>query len=251
MKNDILVIIPHASTKRPRELKKEWLTKNQEYLLRSGDAETDRYSELLYDFRRIIGNQQLLFPFSQVYINVCRHPQKLGEICPYEICGKKIYKKDISDQLREILVQKYATPFFDEIRNFKGSIILSGHTTISGHSSLEDINLPHQIIISNIIEKGSRTRKFAPDKLIRIYVEELRKRLPDISIGVNSVYVEVYDYICDRFGWQKGRKGTPIIHQETDESLYIIDNRLDLKKLKMLKTLFAEALVETDKRFKK
>ena len=88
-------------------------------------------------------------------------------------------------------------------------------------------------------------RKFAPDDLVKIYVNELRKRLPGVAIGINSAYMDVDEYICDRFGWRSSGSGIPIIHQETDENLYIKNNKLILKKLNQLRDIFAEALLET------
>lgn len=248
MKKEILVIIPHSSRKRPREIKKGWLSNNQRSLLYSGSSETDRYSELLYDFRNILNNQQILFPISQIYINICRHPDKLDEIFPFEIRGKKIYNQDISAGLRKQLIQKYTIPFYKKIEQFKGNIVLNGHTTTSDHPSLNQ-KLSYQIVISNIQEEGNKVRKFAPDKLVRIYVEELRKRLPRVKVGFNSVYIDIYDHFCDKFGWKSNGKGIPIIHQETDEGLYIKDNKLDRGKLNKLRIAIAEALAETSRRY--
>lgn len=250
MGKEILVIIPHASKKKPKEIKKQWLSKNQRYLLYSENCETDRGSELLYDFRKLINNQQALFPISQIYINICRSPNKLNEICPQEIRGIKVYNQDISNQFRKKLVSKYAIPFYKKIEKFNGDIILTGHTTIDGHSSLKT-SLSHHIILSNVgVMQKREIRKFAPDKLIKIYSEELKKRLPWIRIGFNSVYTEVYDYFSDRFGWQEKGNGIPLIHQETDESLYIRSNKINVKQLNKLKRVFAESLVETAKRFR-
>ena len=248
MKKDILVIIPHSSRKRNREIKKEWLSNNQRFLLYSGSSETDRYSELLYDFRNLLDNQQILFPISQIYVNICRHPERLDEICPLEIRGKKIYNQEISAELRKQLIKRYTVPFYKKIEQFKGNIILNGHTTTLDHLGLKR-KLSHQIVISNIQKRGNGVKRFAPDKLIEIYVKELRKRLPRIKIGINSVYVDIYDHFCDRFGWKKNGEGIPIIHQETDESLYIKDNKLDRRELNKLRTAIAEALFETSKRY--
>lgn len=73
--------------------------------------------------------------------------------------------------------------------------------------------------------------------------------MPNIKIGINSIYVEVYDYINEKFGWKKEWKGIPLIHQETDESLYIKDNKLNKKQLNKLSKIFVESLEETYKRF--
>ncbi|MDP3989779.1 MAG: N-formylglutamate amidohydrolase [archaeon] len=247
MKKEVLVIIPHSSRKRPIEIKKAWLSRNQRSLLYSGPSETDRCSQKLYDLREFLNNKQVLFPISQVYVNVCRHPDKLDDVCPLEIRGKQVYNRDISEEFRKKLVKRYAFPFYKKIEHFKGNLILNGHTTITNHSSLNQ-QLKHQIVISNIQIKGNKVRKFAPDKLIKIYVEELRNRLSGIKIGVNSVYVNVYDHFCDKFGWKKNKGGIPIIHQETDESLYIKGNKLDVRKLNKIRKAIAESLAETSRR---
>lgn len=87
----IMVIIPHASRQRPPEIRREWLSKNQRYLLYSETSETDRYSQLLYHFDDIINCRELVFPYSQIYLNICRDPNKIDEICPLTIRGRDVY----------------------------------------------------------------------------------------------------------------------------------------------------------------
>ncbi|MFA5127613.1 MAG: N-formylglutamate amidohydrolase [Patescibacteria group bacterium] len=241
---NILVIIPHASRARPKEIKADWLSGHQERFLSSNEAETDRYSDKLYNFQQLIGSRQLLFPYSQIFLNVCRRPSKLNESCPLNIRGVDVYKIKPSVIFRKELIKKYCYKYYDKISRFNGVIIFNGHTTIAGHSSLKE-KLRHRIVISNITKVGEKTRKFAPDDLVKIYVNELRKHLPGVTIGINSAYMDVDEYICDKFGWRNNGSGIPIIHQETDEGLYIKNNKLDRKKLNKLRDIFAEALLET------
>jgi hypothetical protein len=238
---NILVIIPHASCDRPKEIKKEWLSINQKALLYSEVAETDRCSDKLYDFRQILGNRQAVFPYSQVYLNICRHPKQINSICPIDIRGVKVYGRAPSVEFRKKLVNKYAAKYYKQIASFKKGVIFSGHTTVSGHSSL-DVKLKDQIIISSYLLVSKKVVRYAPDELIKLYVSELKRLLPKVKIGINSAYLETYDYLADKFGWKNARVGLPMIHQETDESLYIVNNKLDRKKLNKLREIFANAL---------
>jgi hypothetical protein len=136
--------------------------------------------------------------------------------------------------------QKYNLPFYEEVRKTKKCLILNGHSTIRGHSSLKNEKLTDDIVLSNYLVYKNKKIIFCPTSYIDFYAKELKKRLPDIKIGKNSVYISSYDYICHRFG-----KKIPAIHQETEESLYINGNKINKIKLKVLRKAFAESLLAT------
>jgi hypothetical protein len=239
-----LVLIPHASTERPPEIKREWLSKNQRQLLYSDSSETDRGSERIYDLKSVIGCEQLIFPYSQVYLNACRHPDVIEQICPVSIRGTVVYKtgREPSPDFRRKLVRKHVEPFFKRVGKFKGKLILNGHTTIAGHSSMEE-ELNYDIFVYDQGMIRGRKRIFAPNGLVERYATELRQRLPRLRIGVNPpLYVDVYDRFCYDFGWRRSGGGIPTIHQETDEGLYIKNNRMIPAKVRQLRNAFAESL---------
>ncbi len=116
---------------------------------------------------------------------------------------------------------------------------------IAGHGSLGKEKIKEDIVISDWLELNKKKIQFAPKKLADFYAKELRKRLPELKIGRNSVYTSSYDYICASFGTDKKSKDkfkAPVIHQETSEELYIKNNKIDYKKLNILKKAFAESL---------
>ena len=247
-----MVIIPHGSVGRPPEIKKSWLSENQNQLLFGVSSETDRGTGQLYDFRKILHNRQLVFPYSQVYINAVRNPKMLNDSIPTSIRGVSVYKKALDRKFRKKLLVKYFLPFYKKIGVAEKTIIFNGHSTVAGHSGLGKEKFNDDIVLSNyMIDKGKRIY-FAPNKYLDFYAKELKKRAPFLKIGKNSVYSSVYDHICAKFGWDgKSARGkrVPVIHQETDEGLYIQNNKINLKKLKRLRKVFAESLLATMEHF--
>jgi len=246
----ILVVIPHSGIKRPKEIKKEWLSEYNYELIHTEDCETDRGTKELYNFRKILGNKQLTFPVRQIYINICRHPKKLNESVPLLIRNTPVYKKgkELSVELRKKLLEKYYFPFYKKITNAEKTIILNGHSMIAGHESLGAENLKEDIVISDWEKLNGKLIKFAPKELADFYASELRKRLPNLKIGRNSVYTSYYDHICAIFGTDKKTKEdnrVPVIHQETLESLYMEGNKVNGRKLEILRKAFAESLLST------
>lgn len=243
----LLVLIPHASTKRPKEIKKNALSKYQERLLFSSATETDRGTDKLYDFRLILKNRQIVFPFSQVYINVLRDPKRLADSVPLYIREIPIYKKgqEIDLTLRKKLIKKYHRTFYDKIRDIKPKLILNGHSTVAGHGSLKNKKLNRDIfLVNNSTEYNNKYGRIYKE-VSDFYIKELERRLPHLKIGIQNIYSDVYDYI---FKATKAR--IPILTQETNEKLYIKRNRVDLGKVRVLKKAFAEALLETVRHLK-
>lgn len=247
--DELLVLIPHASTKRPTEIKKKVLSKHQKRLLFGNEAETDRGTDHLYDFRSILGNKQIVFPVSQVYINVLRSPKRLDSSVPLYIGNTPIYKKgsEISSALRRKLIKKYYNPFYVGIRSARPRLIFDGHSTIKDHFSLKDTKLDYDITIVDYLgEKNGKKIWSTPREYLEVYARALQKRLPELKVGVNNLYCDVYDHVCATFSRIKRKKNfIPIISQETDEELYIEKNKINTRKVKHLRIAFAEALRET------
>ncbi|MBS3079486.1 N-formylglutamate amidohydrolase [Candidatus Pacearchaeota archaeon] len=248
---NLLVVIPHSGIKIPRELKEKLSSHINELI----SSETDWYTDLIYDFRNILGNKQIVFSYNQVVINACRHPRILDDCVPVSINQISIYKKDIVLDLRKELVNKYLLPFYSKIKKIKKSFILDGHSFIKGVKDNKGKLLEDDIILTNLVKsefdpvEGLKT---CPDKYLEFYYQELKKRLPDLKIGVNSAYQTVYDHILSENSWDGlGEKNgrVPIIHQETNESLYIKHGKPIKKEVNQLRKSFAEALYKTMKEF--
>ncbi len=249
---ELLVVIPHAGLRRPQEIPANWLSNNINELI---ETETDWNTELLYDLRQILANRQLIFPINQVFINACRHPRVLDDCVPLTINEDLIYRRNPSIALRRELVKKYLLPFHKKISATRKSFILEGHSFIKGSLDNKGKKIEDDITLSDFVNSyldpkgGIRT---APEGYLDFYAEELRKRLPGLVIGKNSVYTSVYDHILSMNSWDgKQEKGNrvPMIHQETDEGLYIRNKKPDMKAISKLRRAFADSLYETIKHF--
>lgn len=252
--SQLLVVTLHSSTARPPELKNEWLSGHQSSLLEGDAAETDRFTSELYDWRAILGNQQIEFPYSQVYINASRHPQDLAEVVPLQIRDQSIYRPGFepSRPLRQALIKNYYLPFYEAVKQTSKSLILNGHSTVVGHASLGTQVLKWDIVLSDSLEYRGQLIRFAPAGYIDYYAAEINQRLPHLRIGKNSVYLSVYDHLCVTLGWDglsTQNHRVPVIHQETDESLYITDGQLDRSKLQSLRQVFAMSILATMRHF--
>jgi len=251
----LLVIGPHSGTKRPSEIKKEWLSEYQNRFLYGNDCETDRYTEKLYDFRKILTNHQIVFPYSQIYINICRSINNLNDVFPLYINKLPVYKiiENINLKLKKKLLKKYYFLFYKQIGKIDKKLILNGHSTIAGHQSLGKEKLNADIVLSNYLKYERKIIKFAPDEYLDFYENEIKKRMPFLKIEKNSIYISTYDAICYKFGWDGISKKTgrvPVIHQETNEKLYMDSNKINFKKLKILRNCLAKSLFATMKHFK-
>ncbi len=243
----ILVLIPHSSTKRPKEIKKNLLHPNHKKMLFGDSAETDRGTEKLYNLKQIINVNQIVFKIGQIYVNVLRHPNKLEESIPTHIRGKPIYKigKEIDLKLRKKLIKKYHSDFYNHIKKLKPKLIFNGHSTITGHSSLKNEKLIWDIFLVKSTTEYLGKYKPLEEKITNFYIDELKKRLPNLKICVSNLYVNNYDHI-----FSITKRKVPVITQETNENLYIKNNKINLKKVKILRKAFAESLLETAKHFK-
>jgi hypothetical protein len=248
---ELLVVIPHASVSFPREIPRSILVKDYKKFLIGEESETDRGTASIYNLKKTLDNNVLSFPVSQVFINVCRNPNNLDEACPLFIRDAPIYRKGMEPNihLRRALVERYSLPFYKSIQNTKKGLILNGHSTIAGHSSLGNEKLQDDIVLSSFLIAEGEKIQFCPDYIIAKYKDELKKRLPDLKIGVNSVYLDSYDQMCVMFGGNFNGMNSvrvPIIHQETDENLYINKNGKVIKEnVEKLRKAFAESLYYT------
>lgn len=252
---NLLVVIPHASIDKPKEIEETWLSEHQKQLLFTETAETDRGTDQLYDFRNILHNKQLVFPISQIYINICRHPDNLAEAVPLHIRELPVYKpgSEPNVELREKLISEYSYPFIEEIKSTKKTLLLNGHSMVAGHSSLGNEDLSDDIVLSDWLKYNGQVIRFAPKEIIDFYAQEIKQRLPKLKIGRNSVYTATYDHVCATFGWdgisQHDESRIPVIHQETNEALYLEGDTVIPEKITVLKRAFTEAILETMKHF--
>lgn len=247
IKNNILVSIPHSGIYCPREIELNTLSDNIQEL---SIDNVDWYTELIYDFRDILENKQIVFPINQIYINVNRRPY-LEECMPSEINGLQIYKDNLMPdiKLQKYLIKKYHLGYHNNLMNIEKVFILDGHSTITGLTDDVGNKVQDDIIIYDF--QNSKLDpptgvKSAPEGFLESYAEALTKSLPNLRIALNTTYTSTYGHILATHGWDgKSKKShrAPLILQETNENLYINNYILDIKAVEELRRTFADSIV--------
>ena len=86
--SDVLVVVPHSGVAIPPEISLEDLTEDFTALLKN----VDWFTQWLYDFRDILGNRQLVFPYCSILLDANRDPADLDECVPVrDVFGRPIY----------------------------------------------------------------------------------------------------------------------------------------------------------------
>lgn len=243
---DLLVIIPHSGIIVPHEIPLGSVSDDFARLMRN----VDWYTNWLYDFRDILGNSQLVFPYCNLILEGNRHPDKIADSVPLkDALGEPVYKNGLEPdkKIREALSRKYLRKFHQEIKSKVASgiaFMLDGHSTLSAKGMADN-----QIEIMNfqVHAEDGETTYFCPDIFIETYANALIKLLPDIKITVNqSRYDEVYGHVCAEHSINAmSRVGNrvPAILQETNQKLYMnADKTPNYEALETLRRAFAQAL---------
>lgn len=244
---ELLVVIPHSGILIPEEIHYDHLSEDFPDLIK----DVDWYTNWLYDFRDILGNTQMDFPFCSLILEANRDPDFLEESVPLKNrLGKTLYRLGLEpdNESRSFLSKKYLRSFHRKIsQNIARTnkfFMLDGHSTVTSHgvkgNQIELMN--YQISV----EDNSKTC-FCPDEFIEIYADELVKRLPHINITVNqSRYDYVYGHVCGLHSinsYEASANRVPAILQETNQKLYMnTDGTPDIKAIDTLRRTFAEAL---------
>jgi hypothetical protein len=239
-------VVPHAGLVIPAEIEPSRLS--EEFLALARNI--DWFTDYLYDFRDLLGNDHLTFPYCSIILEANRDPAVIEDSVPLrDVFGRAIYRegKEPDGSARRSLSDRYIVPFHREIGDSiaaGASFLFEGHSTITARGVGDD-----QIDIMNYqrsLEDGRRVR-FSPDIYVEIYAEELQKRLPEVYVTVNSSeYDGVYGSICAEHSVDSmvpvgGR--APAILQETNQRLYLDEDGIpDLVSLHILRVAFAESL---------
>jgi len=247
--SDILVVVPHSGVAIPPEISPEDLSDDFSALLRN----IDWYTQWLYDFRDILGNRQIVFPYCSILLEANRDPAEIEESVPLvDIHGRPIYRTGFEPSLamRVSLAEKYLKPFhrgIEEIISAGAGLLFDGHATVTARGVAEN-----QIEIMNFQHspRDESPLYYCPNVIVETYAEELRSRLPDVLITVNaSDFVKVHGHICAAHSVNSlKRVGTraPAFIQETNERLYKNDDGTpNVAQINRLRRAFAEALAQT------
>jgi N-formylglutamate amidohydrolase len=243
---ELLVVVPHAGLVIPAELEGRSLSERFRDLVRNLDWHTDS----LYDFRDLLDNRHLAFPYASLVLEANRHPDRLDECAPLtDVHGESVYRPGMEphDDLRRLLVQKYLVPFHKQIES---SILSGAEFLLDGHSTVEARGVAaNQIDLMNYQHTAAdpEPRRFSPLAFVEAYAEELQARLPEVKVTVNqSEYHAVYGHVCAEHSvnaFERVGRRAPAIVQETCERLYREPGRSpDLVALDRLRRAFAESL---------
>ncbi|HUU37815.1 MAG TPA: N-formylglutamate amidohydrolase [Candidatus Desulfaltia sp.] len=245
---ELLVVIPHSGIVIPEDIPLDSLSDDFPGLIRN----VDWYTNWLYDFRDLLDNKQIVFPYCSLILESNRHPDILDDSVPLkDVYGIPVYRpgREPEEKLREFMSKKYLHPFnqaiSEEIERGK-LFLLDGHSTVSTRGMSDN-----QIDLMNfqVTEIDGKPRYFCPDMIVEVYAEALRKRLPEVKVTVNgSEYDTTYGHICAAHSVNSlKREGNrvPALLQETNEKLCRnADRTPNIAALNRLRRAFAESLAE-------
>jgi len=107
--SDILVVIPHSGVAIPREILLEDLSGDFFTLVKN----VDWYTQWLYDFRDILANRQIVFPYCSILLEANRDPGDIEKSVPVkDIHERPVYRKgcEPSQSMRAHWSEKYLNP---------------------------------------------------------------------------------------------------------------------------------------------
>lgn len=243
---ELLVVIPHSGIVVPAEIPLKSLSERFPEIVRN----VDWYTNWLYDFRDLLDNRHMVFPFCSLILEANRHPDIIEDCVPLkDVRGERVYKMQMEpkDELRKTLSRKYLAAFHASIGDCIESgaeFLLDGHSTVTARgvadNQIELMNFQHSSL-------DETPRHFSPSVYIEAYAAELRKRLPEVKVTVNSSeYYSVYGHVCAEHAVNAmGRIGrrVPAIIQETNECLYKNPDRTpNVEAINRLRRAFAGSI---------
>ena len=245
---EILVVIPHSGILIPNEIPIDSISRDFSRLMRN----VDWYTNWLYNFRDILGNSHLAFPYCSLILEANRHPEHLDDCVPLkDALGEPIYQTghEPDCDLRQSLSRKYLQAFHQDISEeiARGKVfMLDAHSTVTARGVADN-----QIDLMNfqVSQLNDELTYFCPDVFIETYANELVKRLSWVKVTVNqSKYYNVYGHVCGAHSvnaMTRDGNRVPTILQETNQKLYMNEDRtLNWEALETLRRAFAEALYE-------
>ena len=243
---ELLVVIPHSGIVIPGEIPLDSLSERFPVLVRN----VDWYTNWLYDFRDLLDNRHIVFPHCSLVLEANRHPDILDDSVPLkDVRGESVYKtrREPSAEQRKGLAARYLTAFHKAIEDCIESgaeFLLDGHSTVTARgvadNQIDLMNFQHSRL-------DKTPRHYSPAVYVETYAMELRKRLPEVIVTVNSSeYYTVYGHVCAEHSVDAmGRVGkrVPAIIQETNERLYKNPDRTpNVEAINKLRRAFAESI---------
>ncbi|MDD5475176.1 MAG: N-formylglutamate amidohydrolase [Syntrophales bacterium] len=243
---NVLVVVPHSGVVIPPEISMESLSVDFPALARNIDWHTD----WLYDFRDILANRQIVFPYCSLILEANRDPDVLEESVPLrDVHGRPVYRpgSEPEQELRAGMSERYLKTFHREIEEkiTDGAVFLfDGHATVTARG-VGDNQIDLMNFQKALMDKGPI--QYCPEEYVETYASELRKRLPEVEVTVNrSEYWKVHGHVCAAHSVNSfTREGSraPAFIQETNMRLYTgADGTPDIRAINRLRRAFAESL---------
>ncbi|MCK7507126.1 MAG: N-formylglutamate amidohydrolase [Desulfobacterales bacterium] len=247
--SDILVVVPHSGVVIPPEISLEDLSDEFTVLIKN----VDWHTQWLYDFRDILANRQLVFPYCSILLEANRDPADIDESVPlHDVFGRPIYRKgyEPSASMRAAWSEKYLKAFHRSIEeniSAGAGLLFDGHSTVTARGVADN-----QIDLMNFqqTDRDEKPLYYCPDVIVETYAAELRKRLPDVLVTVNgSEYVTVHGHVCAAHSVNAIKRvgaRAPAFIQETNERLFKNeDGTPNVGQINRLRRTFAESLTQT------
>jgi hypothetical protein len=244
----LLVVVAHSGIILPGEIEPGSLSRDFPLLAKN----VDWYTDSLYDFRDLLGNTHLRFPFCSLVLEANRDPEEIESSVPLiDFQGQNVYRSGLEphSKLRKSLSRKYLQAFHRSIaREIRGgkNFLLDAHSTVSARGVADN---QIEIMSYQLARDGKTRTDFCPPEIAETYANALVKRLPGVKISLNASRFDlVYGHVCGRHSINaNGRRGSrvPAILQETNQHLYMEPGGTpDLVALETCRRAFAEALFE-------
>ncbi|MDD5720256.1 MAG: N-formylglutamate amidohydrolase [Candidatus Krumholzibacteria bacterium] len=250
--SDILVVVPHSGVAIPAEIPLDALADDFAELARN----IDWYTNWLYDFRDMLGNRHVVFPYCSIVLEANRHPDILDDCVPLrDVHGQPVYRpgREPSRAVRQELVARYLRPFHRGIgEHIAGgaAFLFDGHSTVTARgvadNQIDLMNFQHSAL-------DDAPLYYSPDIFIETYADELQRRLPDVKVTVNaSEYYTVHGHVCAAHSVNAltpvGSRA-PALIQETNERLYKNpDKTPNVAAINRLRRAFGESLAQALRR---
>ena len=245
----ILVVVPHSGIVIPSEIAMDALSEDFPTLAQN----VDWYTNWLYDFRDILRNRHVVFPYCSIVLEGNRRPDILDDSVPLgDVKGRPVYREghEPSVEVRRQLAAKYLTAFHQSIEDniiAGATFLFDGHSTVTARgvadNQIDLMNFQHSALDDGPLY-------YCPDIYVETYAAELRKRLPDVNVTVNaSEYYTVYGHVCAAHSvnaFSRVGSRVPALIQETNERLYKnADRTPDVRAINRLRRAFADSLSVT------
>lgn len=170
--SDILVVVPHSGVAIPPEISLDDLTDEFSALIKN----VDWYTQWLYDFRDILANRQMVFPYCSILLEANRDPAEIDECVPVkDVFGRSVYRGgcEPSASMRAAWSEKYLKPFHRSIEeniSAGAGLLFDGHSTVTARGVADN-----QIDLMNFQHTGrdEKPLTYCPDVIVETYAAEL------------------------------------------------------------------------------